>query len=65
MPIAAKRRYMVARSPSAIYGTVGFIVIHPNANADTVVIFVSAIRYNAARQEDRQCPNPECEYQPA
>jgi copper(I)-binding protein len=52
---------MVARSPTTIDGTVGFIVIHTNANADAVVVSVSADRYNAARQEDRQRPNSKCE----
>jgi hypothetical protein len=53
---------MVARSPATINGTVGFIVIHANADADTIVVSVSTGRYNAACQEDRQRPNSECEH---
>lgn len=60
MVTSAKRRHMVTRSPSVVIRTIGFVVIH--TNADTVVVSVSAGRYNAARQEDRQAPDSKCEY---
>jgi hypothetical protein len=53
---------MVTRSPAAINGAVGFIIIHADTYADAIVISVSAGRYNAARQEDRQRPDSKCEY---
>jgi hypothetical protein len=51
----AIRRHVVAISPAAIIGTVGFIVIH--ATLDLIVVSISAARDNAARQKDRQRSN--------
>ena len=51
MVTAAKRRYVVARSPATVDDTGGFIVTRPNIPA----VIVSATRDEAAAgQQDRQ-----------
>jgi len=50
MVTAAKRRYVVARSPATVDDTGGFIVTRPNIPA----VIVSATREEAAGQQDRQ-----------
>jgi len=47
---------MVARSPATIVGTVGFIVGRTHAH-----IGVVSDRYEAASQEDQQCPDDDGE----
>jgi hypothetical protein len=53
---AAKRRHMVAGSPSTIFYTVGFIVSRTIAATIVVSVSVSAIRQDAACREARQSP---------
>ncbi len=50
MVTVAKRRHAVTGSPAAVVGTVGFIVIDPDADA----IDVSASSYATGRQERDQ-----------
>src|SRR5450759_4486478 len=54
--IVARSPATVARSPATV-GTVGFIVIQPDAHA--VVVSVSATIYGAARRQDREQPDYE------
>jgi hypothetical protein len=46
------RPYIVARTPAPVEGTVGFIVIHPDAHV--TVVSVSITRYNTAGRQYRE-----------
>src|SRR5665647_93851 len=57
MATVAKRPHTIARPPATVDGTVGFIVIQPDAHA--AVVSVSATRYGAAGRQDREQPDHE------
>ena len=57
MGTVANRPHTVARSPAAVGGTVGFIVIQTDAHA--AVVAIAATVYGAAGRQDRE--QPDCE----
>ena len=55
MGAVTNRPHTVARSPTTVVSTVGFIVIQPDAYA--AVIAVSATSYDTARRQDHEQPD--------